>query len=584
MTSPVDQIKDRLDIVEVINGYVRLKKAGARHVALCPFHTEKTPSFTVTQEKQMWYCFGCGQGGDLFTFVEKIEGVEFADALRLLADKAGVKLERDDPKLRSRRKELYEIVEEATKFFSRQLESKAGKAVVTYLRERGLSDDSIQEWRLGYAPDNWRALHDYLYSKGYADAALEAAGLTIKSHDRFRHRVMFPIFDIQGQVIGFSGRIFDKVKSATVGEETGKYINTPNTLLYDKSRVLYGLNRAKEAIREKDRAVIIEGNLDLILAHQAGTKNAAAVFGTALTETQLTLIRRATANLTLCFDSDEAGERAARRAAGPAIQRGFDVSVVMLPEGKDGADVIREDAQRWQTIIVNPVPFVEFVLKRALERFSPTTLAGKKGAVSDVVGAITLLSSPVEREHWVRELAVQVGSTEAAIQEELRRVRTGAPQESPISETPPPITTEEYLLTLAAAYPKTKESFREIVELVESAEIRQIINDFLAGGDIETVLRRDGRFAPLLARSAFLKDMIEDGEAEVVQLCAELKRRAIKEKLRTIELDLKKAELARNDQETRTLTQQFTTLSRELSSRTKPRSRNGIRDEKVDKF
>ena len=576
MSSPIDQIKDRLDIVEVINGYVRLKKSGARHTGLCPFHTERTPSFTVTQEKQMWYCFGCGQGGDLFTFIEKIENIEFADALRLLAEKAGIKLEREDPKIRSERKGLYEAAEEAAKFFSRQLESKTGKAVAAYLYERGLTNESIKDWRLGYAPDNWRALRDYLKDRGYADATMDSAGLIVKSHDRFRHRIMFPIFNIQGQVIGFSGRVFDEVRGVTIDNDAGKYINTPNTLIYDKSRVLYGLDRAKENIRKLDGVIIIEGNIDLILAHQAGTKNAAAVFGTALTENQLSLVRRQTANLVLCFDSDEAGERAASRAAELATQKGFDVSVIQLPPGKDGADIIRENEENWQTLVEKPVPFVGFVLNRALQKFPAKTLAGKKAVVADVLQAVARLGSPVEREHWVRELATEVGSSEEAVHGELRRVlnrsstaKTSNPEKLP--ETTPANTSEEYLLALAAAYPETKELLGEIAELVQSDEVRNIIGQLLAGADVEAVLGGNKKFMPLLARAAFLKEIVGDGRAEVELLIIELKRKGLKEKLRMLTAQLYQAERARDEQETRNLARQFTSLSRELSNYEKQR-------------
>ncbi len=212
--SPTEEIKDRLDIVEVINGYIRLQKAGNSHKALCPFHSEKAPSFSVSQEKQMWYCFGCNEGGDVFTFLQKIEGMEYADALRLLADRAGVELKKEDPQIRSKRKEVYEVVELAAKFFEKQLESKTGQEVVKYLKDRGVTVESIKDWRLGYAPDDWRTLYSFLREKGYDGKTIEMAGMIVKSdkakepyHDRFRHRITFPIFDVQGQVQSVEAKV-----------------------------------------------------------------------------------------------------------------------------------------------------------------------------------------------------------------------------------------------------------------------------------------------------------------------------------------------------------------------------------------
>src|SRR3989344_6126395 len=298
-----EEIKNRLDIVEVIQGYVRLQKAGANFKACCPFHNEKTPSFIVAPERQMWYCFGCGEGGDLFTFIEKIESVKFSDALRLLADKAGVELKADDKKIVSKKKRLFEILELATRFYETQLaESTMGARAKEYLKGRGLTDESIESWRLGWAPDHWSGLYEFLQKKGYSEKDIEEAGIGVRSekprgrtrtmHDRFRHRIMFPVANIQGQVIGFSGRLLDTVPARTVPKDQGKYVNTPSTPLYDKSHALYGLDKARGAIKERDLALLVQGNLDVILAHQSGTTNAVASCGTALGGEHLSILKR----------------------------------------------------------------------------------------------------------------------------------------------------------------------------------------------------------------------------------------------------------------------------------------------------
>jgi DNA primase len=309
--SPIDEIKSRLNIVEVIQSYIKLQKAGANYRAVCPFHSEKSPSFFVSPARQIWHCFGsCGEGGDIFKFVMKIEGVEFGDALRILAQKAGVELKKQDPKLQTERHRLYSICEIACRFYQKQLGSgEAGQEAKKYLLDRGITEESIEKWRIGYSPDVWRSLTDFLISKGYERNEIEKAGLLLNSektggyYDRFRGRIIFPVFDLSSQVVGFGGRIFKKgVTKALVGGgskggttpvpgEIGeaKYINSPATILYDKSRILYGLNKSGQSIRKNDRFIVVEGYMDAIMAHQIGCDNVVAASGTALTQFHLNI-------------------------------------------------------------------------------------------------------------------------------------------------------------------------------------------------------------------------------------------------------------------------------------------------------
>jgi len=343
--APIQQIKERLDIVEVVSGYLKLEKTGINLRARCPFHAEKGPSFFVSPSRQMFKCFGCSASGSVFDFVMRMEGLEFGDTLRLLAKKAGVELKSNiNPEQASKRARLYEVCELATRFFEKYLAaSQAGQLVYQYLLGRGLTQESIKKWRLGYAPDSWRALIDFLLSRGYKREEVITAGLAIQSeksqtpYDRFRNRIMFPVFDLNSQAIGFGGRIFDKLASKTQGQAEGgaKYVNISNTPLYDKGRVLYGLNFAKLAMRQKDSCILTEGYMDVILCHQAGSENTVAASGTALTSYQLQIIKRYTNNLLSAFDMDPAGGIATTRGINLAQKEDFNVKVIVMPQGQD---------------------------------------------------------------------------------------------------------------------------------------------------------------------------------------------------------------------------------------------------------
>ncbi|MFA5368618.1 MAG: DNA primase, partial [Candidatus Paceibacterota bacterium] len=366
MSSEIEEIKSRLNIVDVIGSYIKLEKAGINYRACCPFHSEKSPSFFVSPSRQIWHCFGgCGEGGDIFKFVMKIENIEFPDALRILAAKAGVELKArsaDWEKNKTERQLMLHLCELGARFFEAYLEKSAkGKEAIDYLIKRGLKIETIKEWRLGYAPEAWSKLSDLLVGKGYQRDDIAKAGLAIakegnKFFDRFRSRIMFPIVGFNGEVIGFTGRIFGKPDT-----EDAKYLNTPATLLYDKSRALFGIDKAKLEIRKNDFCILVEGNVDCIMSHQAGFKNCVAVSGTALTPYHLSIIKRYSPNLVLAFDMDAAGNKATEKGIVLAQKMEFNIKVIPMSAEKDPADIILlEGEEKWKQMIENAKPINEF--------------------------------------------------------------------------------------------------------------------------------------------------------------------------------------------------------------------------------
>jgi len=351
MSTDVEKIKERLDILDVVGSYVELKKAGGTYKARCPFHNERTPSFTVSPERGTFYCFGCHAKGDIFSFVEQIEGLDFKGALKLLAERAGIPLEKSDPKSKGEHERLYAILESAKTFFAGNL-SKAAQ-VKEYLAKRGIKEETLREWAIGFAEDEWRSLYDHLKKMKFSDIELEQAGLvkhkdadeaassSIRYYDAFRGRVMFPLFDASGRVVGFSGR------TLSTDPTTPKYINSPETALFNKSELLYGLHKAKSAIRKKDYSILVEGQMDLILSHQAGYANTVAASGTALTHQHLARLKKLSPRIVMAYDSDNAGLAAAQKNSRLALQLGLEVKISSLPKGSDPADLILSEPKAY---------------------------------------------------------------------------------------------------------------------------------------------------------------------------------------------------------------------------------------------
>lgn len=428
INSPIDEIKNRLDIVDVIKGYIKLEKVGANYRALCPFHSEKTPSFFVSPARQRWHCFGsCSEGGDMFGFVMKMEGIEFGDALRILGARAGVEIKKQDPRIKSERQRAYEICEWSTRFFQQQMSSKNGKLVIGYLANRGIEEKEVSEWRIGYAPDSWDDLISFLSGKGYSGEEIKKAGLagqkdgSSKYYNRFRGRIMFPIFDLNSQPIGFGGRVFEINSSR---ENEAKYLNTPNTILYDKSRVLYGIHQAKMEIRKKDFCILTEGYTDVIMSHKAGMKNTISTSGTAISKDQLLIVKRYTDNLRTAFDMDDAGGLATERGIDSARSVGFNIKVVVMPLGLDPADIIFKDPERWGEIVEGAVSIMDFYFQKAFSAKNPSLPQDKKSIADELIPKIIIIPNSIERHFWIQKLACDLGTEERVILEEISKLKT----------------------------------------------------------------------------------------------------------------------------------------------------------------
>jgi len=430
-------IKEKLDIVELIGETVQLKKAGTTYKGLCPFHGEKTPSFTVTPSRETWKCFGCGRGGDVFSFVMERDGVDFPTALRSLAERAGVEMSERTSREDAQRKRLREALEAAISFYHQVLTThQTGAAAREYLHGRGFTDETISTFQLGWAPDAWDALGSALTRRrGITESDLEAAGLVSRRrggrgvYDRFRGRVIFPIRDASGGATGLAGRIL----GPQTADSGPKYLNSPQTLLFDKGRTLYLIDRAKSAIRRTGQAVLVEGNTDALMAHQAGFDNVVCSMGTALTAGQVELLTRYAPRIALAYDVDAAGQSAATFGAteltalvgeierSPYRGRLTDVDVVRLPDGRDPDETIRDDPEAWRTATEAPQPIMEFLIDRAAARHDQRTVPGRERLVAAVLPTLRTISDPVRRDGYVQLLARRSGVEERTLLEALRR-------------------------------------------------------------------------------------------------------------------------------------------------------------------
>jgi DNA primase len=430
--SVISEVKQRTDITELISEYVALQKSGRNFKGLCPFHSEKHASFFVFPEQQTWHCFGaCGTGGDVFSFVMKKEGVDFGQALRELALKAGValsSLQASDRVENEERQSVHKLNEMAAEYYHHLLTSaEAGQAARSYLERRDMVAGTIKDFRLGFSPDAWETIKDYLLSKGCEENELLEAGLVIEregggSYDRFRNRLMFPICNSQGQIDGFGARALD--------DSLPKYINSPQTAVFDKSGSLYGIDKAKSAIRKTSQVIIVEGYTDVLTAHQHGWKNVVGSMGTALTEKQVAGIRGLADNITLALDADLAGEEATLRGSAILAHSNAEANVIMLPPGKDPDEVIREDPGLWGKLIDEAVPMLDFAFRSVIGKVDISRARDKSLAVRKLLPSLLEIRDPVQQSHYLQKLARELKIDESAIRVAMREeelVRRGRP-------------------------------------------------------------------------------------------------------------------------------------------------------------
>jgi DNA primase len=435
MNSPVQQIKERLSIEEIVSSYIKLERAGENFKARCPFHNEKTPSFFVSPGRGNYYCFGCAAKGDIFTFVEEFEGLDFKGALKILAERAGISLSEFSKEKEGEKERLYKVMEESTKFFENNLSGNS--KVISYLKDRGLEDRIIKDFRVGFIKADWRDLYSHLTKNGFTDLEIEKAGLAKKTdkgyYDRFRGRIMFPINDSSGRVIAFSGRIFeDDGKSA-------KYLNSPDTPIFSKSSVLYGLDKAKESIRKNNFSILVEGQMDLVLSHQAGFKNTVATSGTALADStvskenvvsNLGLLRRLSSNIVLAFDADRAGFNASTRAGKIGLSLGMDVKVVSMPDGIDPADLIsKSGVGSWRTAIRNSKHIIEFLLEKVLNSYKEDTRKAGREIKEKVLPFVDAVESSIEKAHFIKKISDLSEIREQALMDDLAKIEKEYKQE-----------------------------------------------------------------------------------------------------------------------------------------------------------
>jgi DNA primase len=426
MDNPVEEIKKRIDIADFVGSYITLKKTGRNFKANCPFHNEKSPSFIVSPERQIWHCFGsCGEGGDIIKFLMKWENITFIEALRELAKKAGVTLKNvtlDDKD--SRKKErYYEMNQMAAEFFQYILnKSKYGQKGLDYLKNRGINKGISEKFKLGYSPVSWDSLMNFLKKKKYTPEEISENGLAVKSasgryYDRFRGRLMFPLMDAREHVLGFSGRILD-------GKDTeAKYVNTPETPVYHKRETLFGINLAKDSIKKEKNAYLVEGEFDMITPYAHGFSNFVAVKGSALTPDQLMLLKRFTPKLTLVFDSDEAGGEAVRRGIEEAEKLDMEMAVVRPDFAKDPDEAVRKDEVAFKKALNNPQPIYDFLIDAAMKKYSLDDPYGKKKISDEVIPFVERISNPIVKSHYTKKVAGILGVTEVSVEALMSRIR-----------------------------------------------------------------------------------------------------------------------------------------------------------------
>jgi len=576
----VEEIKRRIDIVDLISSYLTLKKAGSNYKAICPFHQEKTPSFMVSAEKQIFKCFGCGEGGDIFTFTEKMENLEFPEALRLLADRAGVELKRRSFKPeegKDRKTKLYQINDLSARVFHKILISHpAGKIALEYLKKRGISSETMKEFMIGYAPAFAKAtagkpsyLTKFLMQRGFTEEEIKNAG----SPDRFFKRIIFPIRNRLGQTIAFTGRVLDP-------KQEPKYLNTPDTIIFHKGTVLYNLDQARGAIKQQNAVIVVEGQMDVIASHQTGVQNVVASSGTALTADHLQILYRYTPNINFAFDSDSAGLITAKKAYEMAITLGFNVKMVLLEDYKDPGEMIAANPpaggpKLWQEAVTKAVPVIDWYFEIAFQKTEnrkekiELTSQEKKEIAKEILPIIKIIPDSIEQAHYINLLAKRLGVNEDIVFDALSKVnqqKRDKPREAVKREQ---LSTEQLLIAILLYRPAKitpiKEKIKEddLKDPVLKKIYSTLLEEYNINGKIAKSLFDADRELKNLAASLIFaaenlyfdeQDKIDEDLKELIKHIASAKKEALKAHYAD---EIKKAEKSHNIAKLKKLIEEF---------------------------
>ncbi|MCL4366726.1 DNA primase [Patescibacteria group bacterium] len=588
----LELIKERINVVDLIAEYLPLKKTGVNFKANCPFHQEKTPSFVVSPERGIWHCFGCQKGGDIFRFLMEKEGVDFSEALETLAKKAGVTLKRQAHAQTDQKERLIAANQKAAQFYHYILtEHKLGQKALSYLHQRGVTDETIKKFKLGYAPNSWDSLTNFLKKRGFKNAEMVEAGLVVPSrnsvYDRFRGRVIFPLINLKDEVVGFSGRILAQ------GEP--KYLNTPVTPIFDKSHFLFGLNFAKATIRSKKQVILVEGLLDMIMPYQAGVENTVAVQGTALTDEQIKLIAKYAEDVCLSFDKDVAGDSAARRSIELLDGAGLNTKVIEIKGGKDPADMVVGNPQDFIQAVAKAEPVYDYYLNSISLRFNPSNAEGKKKIAAELLPIWGKINETMTREYYTQKLAALLNMPEDLLRREIRKssLKVASPSfDSSLLKTTAEQTLglpnrrdllEEYLLALLLKIPSNLTYVPQFPETLFLSEVNRSIYVLLvlyldaisfkakAFNISEFVKGLPKELVPVADRLYLVEideklESADNWKKEIEIVVAALKKALVKASLEKLSREIKNAQLFGRIEQLETLNRRFRDLSVKLKN------------------
>jgi len=576
-----------VDIGELIAGYIPLKRAGRNFKALCPFHHEKTPSFMISTEKQIYHCFGCGAGGNAISFLMQYERLEFPEAIEVLAKKTGVILAPREARHQgavSLNTQLYKVHEAAVVFYRDMLQSPAGKSAKGYLLKRGITEETISSMHLGYAPDRWDALIAHLRAKGISLVLMEKAGLIVPKtgggyYDRFRNRIIFPIYDIRSRAIAYGARVLPQgpARTAPGAEEPPKYVNSPETALYSKGKNLYGIHLSKDAIRREDRAVIVEGYLDFIMPFQEGAGNVVAGLGTAFTPEQVNLLKRYTHNVVIIYDPDDAGQLASLRALDLFVEEGMNVKVASLPKGQDPDLFVRtQGIDKFKALVSDASSLLDYKLGILKGRYDARQIEGKAAIAAEILPTIKKVKNAITQAEYIRKLAEELDIDEHSVQQELKNTkeekvfapRAPSPQK-PCLMNP----TEKLLVKLMLQETSLIEQIRSTLEPADfqderASRIVSVLFDLVSQGrniESRSLINqcRDEVLEQLICESALQPEVSPEDKERIVEDCIKrLKSEKVRMKKQYLHEEIKTAQHLGDDKRLSELMQEFLQLTK----------------------